>query len=139
VTLAGPTGHKNRVVDLENAQIIDALQGSRGVIKDAALTLKCDRSQLSRRISGDDELKQVRKDVFETFVDEVEHKYYDKMMATEKESLLIFFMKCHGKKRGWVERQELTGAEGTPLGEVVAPVRQLTAEDWAKENLRVVG
>lgn len=27
----------------------------------------------------------------------------------------IFYLKCHGKGRGWVERQEITGAEGGPL------------------------
>ena len=27
----------------------------------------------------------------------------------------IFYLKCHGKARGWVERQEVTGADGGPL------------------------
>ena len=26
-----------------------------------------------------------------------------------------FYLKCHGKARGWVERQEVTGADGGPL------------------------
>ena len=27
----------------------------------------------------------------------------------------IFYLKCHGKTRGWVERREITGADGGPL------------------------
>ena len=28
----------------------------------------------------------------------------------------IFYLKCHGKHRGWVERQEITGKDGGPIG-----------------------
>jgi hypothetical protein len=38
-----------------------------------------------------------------------------KNIRAGKEASIFFHLKCKGKKRGWVERQEVTGADGVPL------------------------
>jgi hypothetical protein len=38
-----------------------------------------------------------------------------KNIKSGKEASIFFHLKCKGKARGWVERQEFTGAEGVPL------------------------
>jgi hypothetical protein len=42
----------------------------------------------------------------------------DKAMQNENMSAIIFFLKTQGKSRGYVERQEISGADGTKLFEV---------------------
>lgn len=125
--------------DLSDGAIELALIKGRGVIKKAAQLLGCGRSSLSRRIQKSEHLANIRKTATETFLDEVEDLYFEKMMKTGDKVMMIFYLKCHGKDRGWVERQEITGKDGEALGEVVAPVRQMDAADWAKENLKVIG
>lgn len=125
---------KRKVATLTEAKIEEALTESRGVIKAAANLLGVERSSLSRRIKKSEALTEVRDNSFSIFVDDVEKAYYDKMMETKDKIMMIFFLKCHGKERGWVERQEITGKDGEALGQVVAPVRQLNAEEWSKQN-----
>jgi hypothetical protein len=43
-----------------------------------------------------------------------------KNIKAGKEASIFFHLKCKGKKRGWVERQEVTGADGVPLGSGVS-------------------
>ena len=42
----------------------------------------------------------------------------DKAMQSENMSAIIFFLKTQGKSRGYVERQEISGADRTKLFEV---------------------
>ena len=57
-------------------------------------------------------------------IDLAESKLYEMIKSGDKIAI-IFFLNCQGKARGYVERQELTGKEGVPLGQVGAPVRAL--------------
>jgi hypothetical protein len=34
----------------------------------------------------------------------------------------IFFLKTQGKRRGYIERQEVTGAEGAPIIEIIGNI-----------------
>jgi hypothetical protein len=38
-----------------------------------------------------------------------------KNIKAGKEASIFFHLKCKGKARGWIERQEVTGANGVPL------------------------
>ena len=55
-----------------------------------------------------------------------------KNMTKSELTAAIFTLKCKG---GWNEKQEITGRDGGPLAMIVAPVRNISAEDWKRENL----
>ena len=126
-------------------QIADALIVHRGVVTDAAEDLGVQRENLSRRISRNKRLREIRDEMRVAAKDEVvdlaESKIYKLISDPSHKhhaTAVIFTLKCHGKERGWVERQEITGKGGDPIGQVAAPVRQMSAEEWRKENLKVV-
>ena len=114
-------------------KVEEALIKAGGVIAEAARLLDVDRANLSRRIKKSERLSQVKTEALEEMIDLAESKMFEKIREGDKIAL-IFFLKCHGKNRGWVERQEVTGKDGAPVGEVLAPVRQQSAEEWMKAN-----
>ena len=59
-------------------------------------------------------LKVVLIDAREKMIDNVESKLYSKALDGDT-TAMIFFLKTQGKSRGYVERQEVTGAEGKAL------------------------
>jgi len=131
--------HKVQVTNLKVEEIEKALLENHGVVKSAANAMGVDRTALNRRVLADEHLAEIRREAFQVTVDQIESDFIEDLLKGKDKIRQIFFLKCHGKDRGWVERQELTGAEGEPLGQVVAPVRQMNADEWAKENLKVVG
>ena len=50
----------------------------------------------------------------ETMLDNVESKLYQKALAGDN-TCMLFYLRTQGKKRGYVERSEITGAEGESI------------------------
>ena len=125
---------KPPLTDLTDDDIIVQLVLSHGVLKATADALKVPRGALSKRVNASKKLKEMCYEAKEVLIDSVEQNYFDQMLTEKDKVRQIFFLKCHGKDRGWVERQEVTGKDGENLGQVVAPVRAVNAEEWAKQN-----
>jgi hypothetical protein len=52
------------------------------------------------------------------------------MIASENTAAVIFYLKTKGKKRGYIERNEVTGAEGSQINFVVAlPSKDITSDE----------
>jgi len=49
---------------------------------------------------------------------------------------ICFHLKCKGKKRGWVERQEVTGADGVPLGSGVSEEEERRLRSLPLDDLK---
>jgi hypothetical protein len=49
---------------------------------------------------------------------------------------ICFHLKCKGKKRGWVERQEVTGADGVPLGSGVSEEEERRLRSLPVDDLK---
>ena len=49
---------------------------------------------------------------------------------------MIFYLKCKGKKRGWVERQEVTGADGIPLNPGVSAEEEQRLRSLSVDDLK---
>ena len=116
---------------VSDADIIEALQKYRGIVTSAAKQVGMTRSSLSRRIHRTKHLEEELHEIRETAVDDAEHMLFQKIEEGHVASI-IFFLKCFGKDRGYVERPERTNTP--PRGQVVIPRRELTLEEWEANN-----
>ena len=77
---------------------------------------------MSGRIKRSPELREVAEQAAETLTDLAEQELY-KLIKQGDKPAIIFYLKCKGKDRGYIERQELTGKDGTALtGDKLEPV-----------------
>lgn len=79
--------------------------------------VKISRQAIHKRILRSPELRAVTEDLEETKLDLAE-KYLFDLMKGGNLGAICFYLKCKGKKRGYIERQEFTGADGDPLAPV---------------------
>lgn len=86
--------------------MLEALEKSLGVVAVATKAIGIDRSTHYKWISRDPEYKAAVDDIQDLALDFAESKLHE--MINEKDTAAtIFFLKTKGKKRGYVERQEL--------------------------------
>ena len=96
------------------AQIIEALREKHGNMAAAARFLHCSRNTVSRYIDTYPTVKSVADEERETLIDFAENQLF-KQVQDGNITAIIFTLKTIGKHRGYVERQEVTGANGGPL------------------------
>ena len=103
--------------------MLKALEASLGIVTVAAKNAGIDRSTHYQWLKDDPEYKAAVDSLEDMVIDFAESKLH-KLIMDGDTSATIFFMKCKGKRRGYVERQEINhkGIE-TP------PAIKLTAED----------
>jgi hypothetical protein len=119
--------------------MLEALKRSSGIVSTAADMVGISRTTHYSWIDADPKYKEAVEEINEAAIDEAESRLRERMNGVEvqKESkdgpviyelppdvtALIFYLKTKGKKRGYVERQEITGAEGGPLAVIeIKPV-----------------
>ena len=86
------------------------------------ISISCEASGISRQtyynwIKQDTDFAQECKDIEERNLDLAEMKLLN-AIREGKTAELLFYLKTKGKKRGYVERQEITGIDGQQLFEV---------------------
>ena len=72
------------------------------------------RGTIHNRIDESPTLRTAIDDARETMVDNVESALYREVLNGNV-TAMIFWLKTQGKRRGWVERTEITGADAGPL------------------------
>jgi hypothetical protein len=92
-------------------QMIEALREKHGNLSAAARYLNCSRNTISRYIEQYPTVKAVADEERETLIDFAENQLF-KQVQDGNITAIIFTLKTIGKSRGYVERQEVTGAEG---------------------------
>lgn len=87
-------------------QIIAALKGSKGFMSQAARSLGCTVTTICKYRDKYPEIKQAIDEEMEERIDKTETKL---LQAIDEGNItaIIFFLKTMGKKRGYIERQEL--------------------------------
>lgn len=93
------------------AQIIEALKEKHGNIAAAARFLNCSRNTISKYIDKYQTVKSVADEERETLIDFAENQLFQQVKDGNI-TAIIFTLKTIGKHRGYVERQEVTGADG---------------------------
>jgi len=86
--------------------MLKALEASLGVVTVAAKSAGIDRSTHYQWMKDDPEYKAAVDSLEDMVIDFAESKLH-KLILDGDTSATIFFMKCKGKRRGYVERQEV--------------------------------
>lgn len=98
-------------------KVLEALEKSLGVVTTACKTVSVGRTQFYQWLKDDEEFRKQVEDISNITLDFAESQLH-KQIREGSTSATIFYLKTKGKKRGYVERQEITGMEGTKLFEV---------------------
>lgn len=106
------------------AQIIEALREKHGNLSAASRYLNCSRDTIRRYIDLYPTVKAVADEERETLIDFAENQLF-KQVQDGNITAIIFTLKTIGKSRGYVERQEVTGADG---GAVVVKWDEIDAD-----------
>ncbi len=125
---SGIHGSMTRPVQYSDKQIAEALEKAGGMITYAASLLHADYHWLSKRVKENPILLEAQKNAKEMTKDLAEYSLIQLIKGVQVQGkkgvvykvppelgAIAFYLKCQAKDRGYVERQEITGADGAPL------------------------
>ena len=107
------------------ARIIKAIGETNGLLTVAAAKAGVSYTTINRYVADFPSVKQAAIDAHERMLDFAEGKLYSKIKAGDNVAIL-FYLKTQGKARGYIERQEFTGAGGEPIKHTIEVVDQET-------------
>lgn len=93
--------------------MIKALEQSLGIVTVACKKAEIPRSTFYKWLNEDEDFAKEVKDIENIALDFAESQLH-KQISENSTSATIFYLKTKGKKRGYIERQEITGADGVP-------------------------
>jgi len=93
--------------------MIEALEKSLGVVTTACKTVGIGRTTFYGWLQDDPEFAKEVDDIQNITLDFAESQLH-KQIKDGNTTATIFYLKTKGKKRGYIERQEITGADGMP-------------------------
>ena len=110
----GPLPDPHRHEKFTVATVEAALRKNKGMVARAARALRCTPQTVRNYLKRHPTLAQVVAEERELIVDTAELKLHEAVRRSEAWAI-CFCLKCLAKDRGYVERQEQTGAGGQPL------------------------
>ena len=93
--------------------LIEALEKSLGVVTTACKQVGIGRTTFYNYYNEDKQFAKKVDDIENVALDFAESQLH-KQIQDGSTAATIFLLKTRGKKRGYVERQEITGADGIP-------------------------
>ena len=99
--------------DILKKQIVEALEKSLGVVTTACKQTGVNRSTFYEWYNKDEEFKKAVDSIGDIALDFAESQLH-KQIKDGNTPATIFYLKTKGKRRGYIERQEITGADGSP-------------------------
>ncbi len=96
------------------AQVIEALEEAQGYVSKAAYILGCTSQTVYNYRNRFPTVADAWQGIREKRTDFVENKLQEQIDKGNV-TAIIFYLKTQAKDRGYVERQEITGAEGETL------------------------
>ena len=103
----------NKSRHIKKESMLKALEQSLGIVNNACKMADVPRSTYYKWMKEDSEFAKEVEDVANIALDFAESQLY-KQIADSSVVATIFYLKTKGKHRGYVERQEITGADGMP-------------------------
>ena len=97
--------------ELTAEAVIAKIHDLHGNVSSVARFFKMSRQTLYKYINDHVTVQAALEESREKMIDNVESALYSQALAGNT-TAMIFFLKTRGKKRGYVERQEVTGADG---------------------------
>jgi hypothetical protein len=113
-------------------QVIEAIRGSNGIVKNVAMRLGCEWRTVRRYIDKYPTVNRAYRDEHEKMLDDVESKALELARAGDG-PMIRYLLSTQGRERGYVTRQEVAGVVEQPLR-----VR-FTYDDVARDIARLVG
>jgi hypothetical protein len=107
----------NKTEHIKKDAIIQALEKSLGVVTTACKQVGIGRTTFYEWLNNDTEFAKQVEEIQNVALDFAESQLH-KQIGDGSTSATIFYLKTKGKKRGYIERQEITGAEGERLFQV---------------------
>ena len=108
-------------------QFIDAIPGSGGIITHIARKVGCEWHTAKRYIDGHESVKRAYDNECQTVLDVAELELIKSVKSGDL-SAIKFYLSTKGKSRGYIERQEVTGAGGGPIA--VKGYVTVSPDDW---------
>jgi hypothetical protein len=118
-------------LDNRKKEVVEALQQCYGIVTDACRKANVPRSTFYHWLNEDIEFKAAVEDTQEQAIDFVEGKLFEKINGITigkyqegeiityeqppSDTAIIFYLKTKAKKRGYIERSEITGADGESI------------------------
>ena len=99
--------------DILKKKLVKALEKSLGVVTTACKQSDVNRSTFYEWYNKDEAFKKQVDSIGDIAIDFAESQLH-KQIQDGNSTSTIFYLKTKGKKRGYVERQEITGANGEP-------------------------
>lgn len=99
--------------DILKESLIKSLEKSLGIVTTACKNAGCSRETFYKYCKDDAAFKERVEDISNIALDFAESQLHQQIKDGNT-SATIFYLKTKGKNRGYIERQEITGAEGMP-------------------------
>lgn len=109
---------KSNKIQQTKKALLEALEKTLGIVTTACRIVKVDRGTFYRYFNEDKDFAKAVKDIENITFDFVESQLH-KQIKDNNTASTIFYAKTKMKHRGYIERTEITGAEG---GEVTIKV-----------------
>tara|TARA_R110000787_G_scaffold6602_3_gene22927 strand:- start:2003 stop:2362 length:360 start_codon:yes stop_codon:yes gene_type:complete len=103
----------NKSRHIKKETLLKALEKSLGVVTVACRKSETPRSTYYKWLNEDEVFAKDVKEIENVALDFAESQLH-KQISANSTAATIFYLKTKGKQRGYVERQEITGAEGMP-------------------------
>tara|TARA_R110001592_G_scaffold247742_2_gene509831 strand:+ start:255 stop:611 length:357 start_codon:yes stop_codon:yes gene_type:complete len=103
--------NENRHIKKES--LLKSLEQSLGVVTVACKKADIPRSTYYKWLNDDEVFAKNVKEIENVALDFAESQLH-KQISENSTAATIFYLKTKGKKRGYIERQEITGADGMP-------------------------
>lgn len=105
--------------NIHKKAMLEALEKSLGIVTTAAKSVGIDRSTHYKWMDNDPAYKEAVSSISDMALDFAESQL-QKRMKDGSDAAIIFYLKTKGKRRGYIERQEISGPEDGPI-QIIVP------------------